>query len=63
MSTNTITIPVSLIKDTPNNAELGEKIRRIFNEQIKEGHSIFPDNMEYTDEYFKPNYINPYTNK
>ena len=60
MSSNTITIPVSLIKDTPNNAELGEKIRRIFNEQIKEGHSIFPDNVEYTDEYFKPNYINPY---
>jgi 16S rRNA (cytidine1402-2'-O)-methyltransferase len=30
---------------------------------IKEGHSIFPDNVEYTDEYFKPNYVNPYKNK
>ena len=37
MSNETLTIPISLIKDTPNNAELGEKIRRIFNQQIKEG--------------------------
>ena len=60
MSNTTITIPISLIKETPNNSELGEKIRKIFNETIKEGHSIFPDNVEYTDEYFKPNYVNPY---
>jgi hypothetical protein len=63
MSNTTITIPFSLINETPNNAELGEKIRKIFNETIKEGHSIFPDNLEYTDEYFKPNYVNPYKNK
>lgn len=60
MNKTTIEIPVSLIQDTSNNYELGEKIRKIFNEQIKEGHSIFPDDVEYTDEYFKPNYINPY---
>lgn len=60
MSTPTIEIPLSIIEDTPNNYELGEKIRQIANQQIKETHSIFPDNVEYTDEYFKPNYINPY---
>ena len=60
MSNNTISIPVSLIKNTPNNLELGEKIRKIFNEQIKEGHSIFPDNLEYTDEYYKKQYVDPY---
>lgn len=64
MSTPTIQIPLSLIEDTPNNYELGEKIRNIANQRIKETHSIFPDNVEYTDEYFKPEYINPYnTNK
>jgi hypothetical protein len=60
MSTPTIQISLSLIEDTPNNYELGEKIRKMANQQIKETHSIFPDNVEYTDEYFKPNYINPY---
>jgi hypothetical protein len=60
MSAPTIQISLSLIEDTPNNYELGEKIRKIANQQIKETHSIFPDNVEYTDEYFKPNYINPY---
>jgi hypothetical protein len=60
MSTPTIQISLSLIEDTPNNYELGEKIRKMTNQQIKETHSIFPDNVEYTDEYFKPNYINPY---
>lgn len=60
MSNQTISIPTTLIHDTPNNAELGEKVRKIYNETIKEGHSIFPDNVEYTDEYFKPNYVNPY---
>lgn len=57
---NTIQIPLSVITETPNNYELGEKIRNIANQQIKEEHSIFPDNIEYTDEYFKPNYVNPY---
>jgi len=60
MSAPTIQISLSLIEDTPNNYELGEKIRKMANQQIKETHSIFPDNVEYTDEYFKPNYINPY---
>lgn len=57
---STITIPISLIKETPNNSELGEKIRKIFNETIKEGHSIFPENYEHTDEYYKKEYVNPY---
>ena len=57
---NTLTIPTALRKETPNNFELGEKIRKIFNETIKEGHSIFPDNLEYTDEYYKKQYIDPY---
>ena len=57
---STITIPATLIKETPNNSELGEKIRKIYNETIKEGHSIFPDNLEYTDEYYKKQYIDPY---
>ena len=43
---STITIPTTLIKETPNNSELGEKIRKRYNETIKEGHSIFPDNLE-----------------
>jgi hypothetical protein len=60
MSNQTITIPLSLISETPNNYELGEKIRNIANEQIKETRSIFPDNVEYTDEYYKKEYINPY---
>jgi hypothetical protein len=60
MNKTTIEIPLSLIEETPNNYELGERIRKIANQQIKETHSIFPDNVEYTDEYFKPNYINPY---
>jgi hypothetical protein len=60
MSNQLITIPLSLISDTPNNYELGEKIRNIANEQIKKTNSIFPDNVEYTDEYYKKEYINPY---
>lgn len=60
MNKDTIEIPLSLIRDTSNNYELGEKIRNIVNQQIKEERSIFPDNVEYTDEYFKPEYINPY---
>jgi len=60
MNKTNIEIPLTLIEDTPNNYELGEKIRKIANQQIKQSHSIFPDNLEYTDEYFKKEYINPY---
>lgn len=60
MSNNTITIPVSLIIDTPNNAELGEKIRKVLNQQISSDKSIFPENYEYTDEYYKKQYVDPY---
>ncbi len=60
MNKTTIEIPLTLIEETPNNYELGETIRKIANEQIKETRSIFPDNVEYTDEYYKKQYINPY---
>ncbi len=60
MNKTTIEIPLTLIEATPNNYELGETIRKIANEQIKETRSIFPDNVEYTDEYYKKEYINPY---
>ncbi len=60
MNKTTIEIPLTLIEETPNNYELGETIRKIANEQIKETRSIFPDNVEYTDEYYKKEYINPY---
>jgi hypothetical protein len=60
MNKTTIEIPLTLIEETPNNYELGERIRKIANEQIKETRSIFPDNVEYTDEYYKKQYINPY---
>jgi hypothetical protein len=60
MNKNTIEVPISLIKETPNNYELGEKIRKMANEVISDSHSIFPDNLEYDDEYNKPNYIDPY---
>lgn len=60
MNKTTIEIPLTLIEETPNNYELGEKIRKIANEQIQETRSIFPDNVEYTDEYYKKEYINPY---
>lgn len=57
---STLTIPTALITETPNNFELGEKIRRIFNQQIKSDKSIFPENYEYTDEYYKKQYVDPY---
>ncbi len=60
MNKTTIEIPLTIIEETPNNYELGEKIRKIANEQITETRSIFPDNIEYTDEYYKKQYINPY---
>jgi hypothetical protein len=60
MNKNTIEIPISLINEISNNYELGERIRKIASELISDKHSIFPDNLEYNDEYNKPNYIDPY---
>jgi hypothetical protein len=66
MNKLTIEIPLSLINETPNNYELGEKVRKLVNKLVEPKKtygkqlSIFPDEIEYTDEYFKPNYIDPY---
>jgi len=66
MNKLTIEIPLSLINETPNNYELGEKVRKLANKLVEPKNeygkqlSIFPEELEYTDEYFKPNYINPY---
>jgi hypothetical protein len=66
MNKLTIEIPLSLITETPNNYELGEKVRTLVNKLVEPKNrygkqlSIFPDELEYPDEYFKPNYINPY---
>jgi len=63
MNTSIVEIPLSLINETPNNYELGEKVRNLANKLSQSNKvddkqiSIFPEDLEYTDEYFKPNYV------
>lgn len=47
---------IELIKSTPNDMELGKKVRDLYN-QTK---LVFPEEMEYTDEYYKKQWVDPY---
>lgn len=47
---------IELIKSTPNDMELGKKVRALYNQNKL----TFPEEMEYTDEYYKKQWVNPY---
>ena len=40
---------IELIKSTPNDMELGKKVRDLYNQKKL----VFPEEIEYTDEYYK----------
>jgi hypothetical protein len=45
-----------LVNEYPNDMELGKKIREL----VVEKKSIFPSELEYTDEYYKKQWVDPY---
>lgn len=47
---------IELIKTIPNDMELGKKIRDLYNKNKL----VWPEEIEYTDEYYKSTFIDPY---
>lgn len=47
---------IELIKTTPNDMELGKKVRDLYNQKKL----VFPEEIEYTDEYYKKQWVDPY---
>ena len=47
---------IELIKTTPNDMELGKKVRDLYNQKKL----VFPEEIDYTAEYYKKHWIDPY---